>query len=93
MSTRTVYRGSIEYISVSVTSDVTLDAQPVAISVDGQVTWLTAAWTGSPGTTRSARVLLNVTNMPVAGESQVYVKVTDSPEVPIFAAAGVARFI
>lgn len=93
MSKRTIYRDSIEYISATVTADVTLDAQAVKISVDDKATWLTAAWTGDPGTTRSCRVLLNGTNMPAAGERPVFVQITDSPETPIIAAAGTCRFI
>jgi hypothetical protein len=93
MSTRTVYRDSVEYLTVSVTADVTLDTQAVKISVDGKTTWLTAAWIGTAGTTRSCRVLLDNTNMPPAGERQVFVQVTDTPEIPVFAAAGIARFI
>lgn len=92
MSNRIVYRTSVEYLSVSVTSDVTLDTQPVSVSVDDRATWITATWLGAAATTRSARILLNGANMPTAGQRQVYVKVVDSPETPVFAAAGTCTF-
>lgn len=80
-----VYVGSVEYVSVTVTADVTLDTQPVAISLDHGTTWLTAGWQGSAGTTRSARTASPVTfterdNLPV------HVRVTDTPEIPIIRA-------
>jgi hypothetical protein len=94
MTNRSVYRRSTEYQVVTVTANNTLDTQPVEISVDNQATWLTAAWTGSPGTTRSARVLLNGSNMPAASSPHpVFVRLTDSPETPVFAASGTVQFI
>lgn len=94
MSVRKVYRTSTEYLDVSVTADVTLNAQTVQISVDNQATWLSASWVGSAGTTRTARVLLqpNV-NMPAAGKHPVFVKLTDSPETPIFATSNPVEFV
>jgi hypothetical protein len=93
MSTRTLFRDSVEYLTVTVTSAATLSTQPVEISVDDRTTWLTAAWTGSAGTTRSCQVLLNNTNMPAVGERQVFVRITDTPETAVIAAAGTIRFI
>lgn len=94
MSVRKVYRTSTEYLDVSVTADVSLSAQAVQISVDNQSTWLTAAWIGSAGTTRTARVLLQPgVNMPTAGKHPVYVKLTDSPEVPVFATSNPVEFV
>lgn len=93
MTMRKIYRDSVEYLTVSVTATETLDTQPVAISVDDKATWLTATWTGSPGLTRSAQVLLTNLNMPTAGERQIYVKLTDTPETPVFATSGTVRFI
>lgn len=94
MSVRKVYRTSTEYLAVSVTADVTLSSQTVQISVDNQTTWLTATWVGSTGTTRTARVLLqpNV-NMPTAGKRPVFVRLTDSPEVPVFATSNPVEFV
>jgi hypothetical protein len=93
MSARTIYRDATEYLTVSVTADVSLTTQPVYISVDNRATWLTATWIGTAGTTRSCQVLLNNTNMPVAGDRQLFVKITDSPETPIIPAAGACNFI
>lgn len=94
MSVRKVYTTSTEFLVVEVTASETLSAQPVEISVDNQQTWLTGAWIGDPGTTRSARVLLTSgSNMPTAGERPAFVRLTDSPEVPVFATSGTVRFI
>ena len=94
MSVRKVYRTSTEYLEASITADVTLNTQPVEISVDNQATWLTASWVGTAGTTRTARVLLqpNV-NMPTAGKRPVFVRLTDSPEVPVFATSNPVEFV
>lgn len=96
MSVRKVYRTSTEYLAVSITADETLDTQPVEISVDNQVTWLGATWVGSPGLTRSARILLSPSapsNMPPAGERLIFVRLTDSPEVPVFSTTNTVKFI
>lgn len=75
--------GSLEYISVTVTANVLLDTQPVVISLDSGVTWLTATWLGQAGTSRTTR-----TAVPVAltASGGVRVKVTDNPEIPIMRA-------
>lgn len=77
--------GTVEYVNAPVKCSVALDAQAVVISIDGKATWLAAGWIGDVGTTRTAR-----TNSPVsfatAGYNHVYVKVTDSPEIPIMRA-------
>lgn len=86
---RTIYKGSVEYLSVTVTADVTLDAQPVAISFD-RTTWVACTWQGTAGLTRTASVLANDANLP-ATNSPVFVKVTDSPEVPIVNAGTLYR--
>jgi len=93
MSNRTVLRSSVEYLSVTLTADQTLDAQAVAISVDDRATWINATALGSPGTTRTYQVLLDGTTMPTAGRRQVFVKIVDSPETPVFAATGTCQFI
>lgn len=87
---RTIMRGSTEYLTVSVTADITLDAQPVAFSFDRTI-WLPAEWVGTAGTTRSARLLVSDTNLPAppTTSTAVYVKVTDNPEVPIVQAGGI----
>lgn len=78
---RTILRGSVEYLDVVVTADVSLDAQAVAISFD-RTTWLTATWQGSAGQTRTASILGNDSNLPNLS-GPVFIKVTDSPEVPV----------
>lgn len=90
MSTSSGYvDGSHEYLTVTVTSDVELGAQPVAISIDRGVTWLPATWQGSYGTTRKARTTDPVP-LDVGGGSErqipVLVKVTDTPEIPLMRA-------
>jgi hypothetical protein len=83
-------RGSDEILLCPVTADVELDAQSVAIAVgrasDNTYTWLAAEWTGTAGTTRTAAtsdpVELTAAAYPLRNY-EVYVKVTDTPEVPI----------
>lgn len=82
MSQRTIVRGSVEYLEVTVTCDFTLSAQPVEFSFD-QTTWYTAAWQGSAGATRAARLLLNGSNTPAGRSATVWVRITDDPEIPI----------
>lgn len=81
----TFHVGSVEYLTVTVKADETLDQQPVSISVDRGVTWLPAVWEGDAGTTRAARTAEPIT-WEVAGWRPVHVKVIDNPEVPIVAA-------
>jgi hypothetical protein len=78
--------GSIEYVVVTVTSDVTLGTQPVVLSLDKGVTWLPCTWVGDPGTTRKARTTDTVTFDPAMPATEVLVRVTDTPEVPIIRA-------
>lgn len=75
--------GSIEYVAATVTSDVTLDAQPVTMSVDSGVTWLPAEWVGDPGTTRQVRTASPVTFDTPSGGRHVLVKIVDTPEIPV----------
>lgn len=82
-TTRQILRGSTEYLEVTVTSTITLDAQPVAFSFDRE-TWLPAEWTGTAGTTRTARALVSDANLPQPRSvTPVYVRVTDNPEAPV----------
>lgn len=83
---RVMYAGTIEYLGVTLTSDQTLDTQPVAVSFD-RTTWHNATWTGTAGLTRTARVLVGDTvPLPQKGTWTVYTRVTDNPEAPIVAA-------
>lgn len=81
---RTILRGSVEYLDVSITADVELATQPVRISFD-RVTWVECEWQGEPGTTRTASVLGTDANLPDRS-SEVFVQVTDNPEAPIISA-------
>ncbi len=81
---------STEYLKVAVTADVTLSAQTVDIAVipaRGRPTapdWKPAAWTGSPGTTRTAMLLIGPAsdNVIALGEWDVWCWVHDNPESP-----------
>lgn len=87
---RTIYRGSTEYLEVAVTADVTLASQPVSISFD-RTTWHSAAWTGDPGLTRTARLLVGSSGCPVPAKSTpVFVRITDNPEAPVIYAGTLA---
>lgn len=80
--------GTVEYIKATVTCDVVLDTQTVAISIDGKTTWLPATWLGDPGTTRSLRTTSVHTFDTKLATRSVYVKITDSPEIPIIKLGG-----
>lgn len=80
--------GTTEYIKAIVTADITLDAQPVAISIDGKTTWLPGTWLGSAGQTRTVRTTDVYTFATKLSPRSVYVRVTDSSEIPIIKAAG-----
>jgi hypothetical protein len=81
---------STEYLKVSVTADVTLSAQTVAIAIINARAhptapdWQPAAWTGTPGTTRTAMILIGPTSSTVltVGDYDVWIQVTDNPEIP-----------
>ena len=80
---RHVYIGTTEYVEATIYAGVSLSAQAVAFSFD-RAAWITAAWTGSAGTQRDARALVNTGNLPAAGTYDLYVRVTDNPEIPVF---------
>jgi hypothetical protein len=86
-ATLTFNQGSIEYVAASVTSDVTLDAQTVTMSVDSGATWVAAEWVGDVGTTRQVRTSSPVTFATVIRrEVYVLVKIVDTPEIPVVTA-------
>lgn len=84
-------RGSEEYLAVTVTADVTLTTQPVAVSLDRGATWLDCTWQGSAGTTRTARTDDPVVwDVPLRKNDGVLVRVTDNPETPLIRAGSFA---
>jgi hypothetical protein len=87
-----IQAGSIEYLQATVTADVTLDnTVAVALSLTplstGAHDWKPAGWIGTAGTTRVAQTTDPLTY--VAGNYTVFVKLTDTPEIPILAAYAV----
>jgi hypothetical protein len=81
---------STEYVKVTITSDVTLGAQPVEFAFlatgdpDADTTWHTASWAGDAGTTRAARLLAGPGAVELAaGWWTLWVRVTDDPEIPV----------
>lgn len=87
-------RGSAEYVKAVVTADVNLSMTvEMALTKTGAAhTWLPAEWTGSVGLTRTARTTaaqtFSTANYP-ASSYQVYVRLTDTPELPIVKAGTV----
>ena len=84
--TRSIHRGSTEYLKVTLTSDVTLDAQPVEFSLDDGTTWLSAEAVGSAAMVRQYRHLLTPEEQPDKAAVVVLVRITDNPEIPIIEA-------
>jgi hypothetical protein len=84
VTTPTYRVGTTEFITVTVTADVELDTQTVAVSIDQGATWLPCTWTGDdPSTTRTARTTDPVTFTTAHASGTAYVKVTDDPEAPV----------
>lgn len=82
-ATRTIVRGTTEYLKVELTADVTLDAQPVDFSLDNGETWLAATGLGAAATTRTYQHLLLPAEQPASSTVDVLVRITDNPEIPI----------
>lgn len=77
----TLYRGTTEYLHIPVTSAEVL-SDTVEVSFD-RSTWHAASWIGDPGTTRTARILLGGAVPLPARSTNVYIRFTDSPEMPV----------
>lgn len=88
MSTRTFIQGSIEYLDVVVTADVNLTGA-VEFSLDRGTAWVTAVWIGSAGLVRTARYLLDTTAMDRGSSYPVWVRLADTPEVPVVSAGSI----
>lgn len=92
MSTRVLHRGATEYVEASITADVELDAQTVTLSFDGGTTWVTSAWQGSVGTTRTARTASPIvvsSTFSVPGVYRLLARVVDGTETTIVKCGGV----
>lgn len=90
MRNRRFIKPTKEYLEVDVTASVPLgDSVTVAFSLDRGATWLSAAWVGTEGLQRTAAHLLDTAGI---GEDDypVWVKLTDSPEVPIIKAGTIS---
>jgi hypothetical protein len=84
---------SKEYVHVAITSDVTLDTQAVEFAYlagsatpDDATTWLAAAWAGDPSPVRTAQSLIgpgSAAGELAVGLWNVYVRVTDTAEIPV----------
>jgi hypothetical protein len=85
---REFIQGSVEYLDVSVTADVNLTGT-VQFSLDRGATWDAATWQGSAATTRTARLLLDTSELDQSGYP-VWVKLSDTPETPIVSAGTIA---
>lgn len=92
MTTRiTRNRASLEYLTVLVTADIELNGQPVDIAATdhhdqpGDDDWVEATWIGATGNTRKAQILVDDADLSV-GPWSVWVRVTDSPEIPVIRA-------
>lgn len=88
---RIVYRGSVEFVDIDVTSALELDTQEVFFSfVPHPYAWLSAEWEGDPGTMRTASILGDDANLP-AKSAEVFVKVVDVSTAPIMSAGMLHR--
>lgn len=68
MTTRHIYQGTDnEPLTITVRSNVLLDAQTIEVSFDGD-TWLPATWQGAPGFVRKATATLTPANTPPAND-------------------------
>lgn len=84
MSEVKVVAGSVEYLYADIRADHNIGTQAVAMSVstsEAPGTFATAEWVGTPGKYAAARVLLD--GSLTAGLYHVFVKITDTPEIPI----------
>lgn len=82
VTARIFYPGETDYLEIEVTTNVTLGEQPVSVSFDHCATWRDAEWTGSPGTTRVARYLLDASTLTKPSQA-VYLRFVDDPTTPV----------
>ena len=69
-----------DWLVGELTVNVTLDAQPLEISIDSGETFLEASFTGDPGTTRAWQVYVTSADVPVGLTYQVIAHVTDDSD-------------
>ena len=85
-------RNQSDWLTGTVTANVTLDAQPVHVSFD-EVTFIEAEWTGPTGVTRGWQAYITPDDLPptvIACEVVVRVQDTSGPEpVDVYLRAGI----
>lgn len=95
MPVKEIPAASVEFVTAWIDSkgSASLTTQPVSIafqscgtSPNTDTTWITAAWTGAVGTARAARALVGPGTGNVIGKGiwEVWAKVIDNPEAPVF---------
>lgn len=91
MSTASIPAVSVEYVHVPITSDTTLDEQVVELAFiktgtpSADTEWFAAEWEDTAALERTCRLLVGPGTGVVlaAGSWTVWVRVTDSVEVPV----------
>jgi hypothetical protein len=79
---RVLYRGTVEYLTGTIAAgDDDLTGDTIEVSFDRE-NWLTAEVT-APGVWR---LLVSDTNLPDVSRTAVYVRITDTPEIPVLRA-------
>lgn len=89
-------REQTDWLTGTVTVNVTIDTQPVSVSIDSGTTFLDAEWTGSAGTTRGWQARVIPADVPAGLTYQVVVKVHDTsgPDpVDVLLDAGTITFV
>lgn len=89
----TIPAASTEYLHGLITASVTLDTQVVEVAFitpsngfpSDATAWITAAWTGTAGTSRNWQLLVgpSSTTILAAGTYAVWTRVHDNPEIPV----------
>jgi hypothetical protein len=97
----TMLVGTREYLVRTIVATADLSAQTIAFSFDRGTTYYPATWDAAPSVvstekvngvdttyySRKAKVLLGDTvPLPALGEHPVWIKITDTPEIPIIPA-------
>lgn len=92
MTIRTFIQGSKDNLDIPITDEdgtALTDDMPVEISTDHGVTWVEAQWLGPAAATRTARLLIDTTELDgdelvwPKGNYAAHVRLTGAPEAPI----------